>query len=98
MIRRPPSSTLTDPLFPYTTLFRAGDEPEGPRHGDLIDDPRERRVGIADEAGKDGNTRARRHQPVLSVDAGAADARLQIRRDFRQVAEDRKSTRLTSSH
>src|SRR3546814_20290244 len=24
MIRRPPSSTRTDPLFPYTTLFRSG--------------------------------------------------------------------------
>src|SRR3546814_11757704 len=24
MIRRPPTSTLTDTLFPYTTLFRAG--------------------------------------------------------------------------
>src|SRR3546814_5935262 len=24
MIRRPPRSTLTDTLFPYTTLFRAG--------------------------------------------------------------------------
>src|SRR3546814_12973691 len=24
MIRRPPRSTLTDPLFPYTTLFRSG--------------------------------------------------------------------------
>src|SRR3546814_5703747 len=23
MIRRPPGSTLTDPLFPYTTLFRS---------------------------------------------------------------------------
>src|SRR3546814_1209209 len=23
MIRRPPRSTLTDPLFPYTTLFRS---------------------------------------------------------------------------
>src|SRR3546814_6150886 len=27
MIRRPPSPTRTDPLFPYTTLFRS------PRHG-----------------------------------------------------------------
>src|SRR3546814_6161953 len=26
MIRRPPISTLTDPLFPYTTLFRSADE------------------------------------------------------------------------
>src|SRR3546814_7510150 len=25
MIRRPPRSTRTDTLFPYTTLFRAGD-------------------------------------------------------------------------
>src|SRR3546814_1799876 len=26
MIRRPPSSTRTDTLFPYTTLFRSGSE------------------------------------------------------------------------
>src|SRR3546814_8505367 len=26
MIRRPPGSTRTDTLFPYTTLFRSGDE------------------------------------------------------------------------
>src|SRR3546814_19149467 len=25
MLRRPPSSTRTDTLFPYTTLFRSGD-------------------------------------------------------------------------
>src|SRR3546814_15589612 len=27
MIRRPPRSTRTDTLFPYTTLFRSGSEP-----------------------------------------------------------------------
>src|SRR3546814_20049580 len=27
MIRRPPSSTLTDTLFPYTTLFRSLGDP-----------------------------------------------------------------------
>src|SRR3546814_15268140 len=26
MIRRPPSATRTDPLFPYTTLFRSAEE------------------------------------------------------------------------
>src|SRR3546814_15701964 len=31
MIRRPPRSTRTDTLFPYTTLFRS---PEGERHED----------------------------------------------------------------
>src|SRR3546814_7684874 len=30
MIRRPPRSTRTDTLFPYTTLFRSG-KSEGPR-------------------------------------------------------------------
>src|SRR3546814_6784506 len=31
MIRRPPRSTRTDTLFPYTTLFRSPDA-AGPRH------------------------------------------------------------------
>src|SRR3546814_1926473 len=30
MIRRPPRSTRTDTLFPYTTLFRTGDSGEAP--------------------------------------------------------------------
>src|SRR3546814_7954002 len=29
MIRRPPRSTRTDTLFPYTTLFRSGDHHDG---------------------------------------------------------------------
>src|SRR3546814_5484373 len=32
MIRRPPRSTRTDTLFPYTTLFRSGDKLEGGGH------------------------------------------------------------------
>src|SRR3546814_19920195 len=36
MIRRPPRSTRTDTLFPYTTLFRSAAFDEGAyRHGDL---------------------------------------------------------------
>src|SRR3546814_15456630 len=31
MIRRPPGSTRTDTLFPYTTLFRSCDENGAPR-------------------------------------------------------------------
>src|SRR3546814_19656054 len=38
MIRRPPRSTLTDTLFPYTTLFRAADAEQ------RVDD----QVGITD--------------------------------------------------
>src|SRR3546814_8245452 len=33
MIRRPPRSTPTDTLFPYTTLFRSGIVAEGGRAG-----------------------------------------------------------------
>src|SRR3546814_14330455 len=31
MIRRPPRSTRTDTLFPYTTLFRSWQKANGPR-------------------------------------------------------------------
>src|SRR3546814_16887872 len=31
MIRRPPRSTRTDTLLPYTTLFRANDGGDGPK-------------------------------------------------------------------
>src|SRR3546814_16574768 len=36
MIRRPPRSTRTDTLFPYTTLFRSHDNPAGHAGRDLI--------------------------------------------------------------
>src|SRR3546814_11626169 len=40
MIRRPPRSTLTDTLFPYTTLFRSGVKTKavGPVLGDDVDE------------------------------------------------------------
>src|SRR3546814_19154719 len=36
MIRRPPRSTRTDTLFPYTTLFRSEYAPKFSAHGDAI--------------------------------------------------------------
>src|SRR3546814_11538351 len=45
MIRRPPRSTRTDTLFPYTTLFRSGD-PAG-RTRPQRHRPRPRRAGRA---------------------------------------------------
>src|SRR3546814_12050880 len=53
MIRRPPRSTRTDTLFPYTTLFRSAGllEVEGRLLrivGALLDIPREQRVGLVD--------------------------------------------------
>src|SRR3712207_6990191 len=91
MIRRPPRSTL----FPYTTLFRSGG------------DARQHRthVGIARahgllghhlpaELGEDVGEDA--HQP-LGVWAAIMD-RGRLRQAQLVVGEDRKSTRLNSSH
>src|SRR3546814_2316053 len=36
MIRRPPRSTRTDTLFPYTTLFRSHVEREQPEDADVL--------------------------------------------------------------
>src|SRR3546814_3308941 len=102
MIRLPPRSTRTDTLFPYTTLFRSvgqcvlqccrrtspdqaavGDH-EGPGHVFLVRDVAERAV-----CGKTG---------ALDV-AGIAEKQA-LRRCGRlcRALEDRKSTRLNSSH
>src|SRR3546814_9257546 len=40
MIRRPPISTRTDTLFPYTTLFRSKHEPAHRIRAILVDDRR----------------------------------------------------------
>src|SRR3546814_18096527 len=72
MLRRPPSSTRTDTLFPYTTLFRSGPAAArggergahqlGPAHAHLA-----RR--LAHHGVGDG---------VLDLDAGVALARVRV--------------------
>src|SRR3546814_12592045 len=65
MIRRPPRSTRTDTLFPYTTLFRSDDEPRrGPdrRAGNHQADPHRRALLaqiFVDEPDAQGQARAR---------------------------------------
>src|SRR3546814_9277762 len=46
MIRRPPRSTRTDTLFPYTTLFRS--HPDIGHHGDAVEERRRRHPGDRD--------------------------------------------------
>src|SRR3546814_3359808 len=46
MIRRPPRSTRTDTLFPYTTLFRSGAGQVDPVGGE------QHQLGAADGAGR----------------------------------------------
>src|SRR3546814_10907941 len=63
MIRRPPRSTRTDTLFPYTTLFRSEDKPmialQQAQVGDR-DIMSMRPVLLAGDAGDAGAVRARR--------------------------------------
>src|SRR3546814_5918624 len=66
MIRRPPRSTRTDTLFPYTTLFRSGDvgpgEPGDALDVDVVeDDP----AAVGDRA-DDGRLRRR----IVPLDVG----------------------------
>src|SRR3546814_14337053 len=83
MIRRPPRSTRTDTLFPYTTLFRS-------RRSLRID------IVVTDtEAGHDLERRQAREKRVVdtSVELAGGDPA-----DRSAVRGDRKSTRLNSSH
>src|SRR3546814_10854414 len=107
MIRRPPRSTRTDTLFPYTTLFRSQDiglaqrvdrfqpvggfvMPEGPAvaRGRAL----QRRAELVDRAG----LAAVAEERTVGADGGAPAAPGVGER--RAGLQDRKSTRLNSSH
>src|SRR3546814_10707494 len=113
MRRRPPRSTRTDTLFPYTTLFRSpvGQIDAAPfSRGGITD---EQRIGIAAAAARE--RAADMDEPALVVvddQIGRADrtrafgearerrlARLALRHQHQHPRSgDRKSTRLNSSH
>src|SRR3546814_5026677 len=60
MIRRPPRSTRTDTLFPYTTLFRSRHRPDPARQRRPVADVRETRleppIVVSYIHGMEGNT------------------------------------------
>src|SRR3546814_13780544 len=88
-IRRPPRSTRTDTLFPYTTLFRSD---EGERRPEDVD----RGIILTADA-------LDRHQTVPDGEQQAAEQhRLALAEiavgEIAAEDRDRKSTRLNSSH
>src|SRR3546814_13460875 len=89
MILRPPRSTRTDTLFPYTTLFRSRAAAAADRSAKSAVQART----VADEAAAvrtDLEAKQRRMQEQIA-------AALPVR--MRSIAQgDRKSTRLNSSH
>src|SRR3546814_2605909 len=101
MIRRPPRSTRTDTLFPYTTLFRSR------LHLPLLVALNGAPFGRA-EAGEDMTfdfpaliahaARTRRLGAGSVIGSGTVSNRDAEGGPGRPIAEDRKSTRLNSSH
>src|SRR3546814_6664217 len=108
MIRRPPRSTRTDTLFPYTTLFRSPVTPVTTHHrdellvGEVIDIS-----GSASRILLDAATLqklAASTDPAVAM-AGQVGAQVKIRvgnvwllASIREQQLDRKSTRPNSSH
>src|SRR3712207_8545050 len=90
MIRRPPRSTR----FPYTTLFRS-DAGEGPIAVSVF--PWEISVAPAGTR-EEGSARNHVDAEVVSVTPVANRVRLGLLAGQPLAAEDRKSTRLNSSH
>src|SRR3712207_7303587 len=85
MIRRPPRSTL----FPYTTLFRSRGRTRRPSG-----DPGLRQASLPVE----GVERSARGGDRLAAGAGPGDRAVVEHGDALAQVEDRKSTRLNSSH
>src|SRR3546814_9529232 len=64
MIRRPPRSTRTDTLFPYTTLFRSDDDADGRNHDDSATGYRLRRSEPANRSKGNGADRDEQQQSI----------------------------------
>src|SRR3546814_10229180 len=111
MIRRPPRSTRTDTLFPYTTLFRSLDR-HGRRAALVLAERLARRQAdppIVQRAGDRTAMDDALAEPPMLVRAaveeskhlalGGAEHRDVVAAfDLYRAAADRKSTRLNSSH
>src|SRR3546814_6763659 len=67
MIRRPPRSTRTDTLFPYTTLFRSAQSGDTSAFRDAMDDDFDTPAGLAVlfDLVREANIRSEEHTSEL---------------------------------
>src|SRR3546814_5488714 len=121
MIRRPPSSTRTDTLFPYTTLFRSAyrlrlvsgqEQPLSLRDGRFLlrrelaesGDPEAARTAFRNYYVKRGRERIGKRVAYFAPKAGVSPISTDVRElgnrwaSCSREGQDRKSTRLNSSH
>src|SRR3546814_20582248 len=100
MIRRPPRSTRTDTLVPYTTLFRSDPvEALKAKAMGILDeivegDLHEGAVAFAKRVVAEGRPLRRSSEPVGGI--GTPEEFKDVIEKYRDL--DRKSTRLNSSH
>src|SRR3546814_15372807 len=113
MTARPPRSTRTDTLFPYTTLFRSAHErqqlagpdtevdawhPGGLHGGEHLRAGRQHEV-LVDVGGEGAGPRVEELDRAGSgVDLGEEGGDGHVGQPVEELAPDRKSTRLNSSH
>src|SRR3546814_8574887 len=78
MIRRPPRSTRTDTLFPYTTLFRSHPDPAARPFAGVVDEIAEHLLEVLPLAaeGGAGVSRHLERQPAIDMDAGERAAQI----------------------
>src|SRR3546814_11939486 len=101
MIRRPPRSTRTDTLFPYTTLFRSGDVAkvgdQSITQAEFSESWRREVASMQRRFGPNFNAEQARQ---LGLDETVLNRMVEDKL-YEQAARDmgdRKSTRLNSSH
>src|SRR3546814_11511675 len=97
MIRRPPISTRTDTLFPYTTLFRTNGTDSFTVTASDGTDSATQTVNVTVNAVNDAPTFADEAHTV-SFEENADVATAVYTAAATDVDADRKSTRLNSSH
>src|SRR3546814_14871837 len=71
MVPRPPASTLTDTLFPYTTLFRSGAGVGVPQRAEPLCGVR-RLVLVVEAVDRDGTLGLQLHEQWVLLPAGGA--------------------------
>src|SRR3546814_10279461 len=95
MIRRPPRSTRTDTLFPYTTLFRSNAEGARLLHGELDAEAPAQGIDLVGQLARegalldDGVTHLRHHLGLLAAAEDVADPPHREAEDQQAEQDDR---------
>src|SRR3546814_5530233 len=95
MIRRPPRSTRTDTLFPYTTLFRSTHSASEPQGREAL--MSKLRVGVIG-ANLQGSWGASAHLPALRSEEHTSELQSLMRISYAVFCLKKKNTKPTQAH